>query len=342
MISPLFKLSFLLVLFLCKPVMSEEHGPQYFFEIEQRLMEDDWSFLPDPPDSFESSRLNQFLAGVMFEDVGIAVGYSNLELDLLRNIEPKDVSLSADKTQLKLFYNLDDSRYLRFSIEQQKANEQRFDCYAFRGVILGNCPDADLQVGSTNPKYDDLDGSLISLIAETKSVGLDFVKEFQSSWLDELSIGIASTKHDYHWMTPIEDIASPFLLGLTLNGVTLGELIAETLMKLPQRDPWKLHQLNLDLVNTIPFNTHFAGFYEVSFRYFKFEDYNALLKTPKSNMKLRLGLRWTNQKIALEVFGDVYQNNIIGFESISFNQRTEHHFDRVFGEVGLKFTFATK
>ncbi|MBT87860.1 MAG: hypothetical protein CMD55_04260, partial [Gammaproteobacteria bacterium] len=270
---------------------------------------------------------------------GIAVGHSNLELDLLRNSEPKDVSLSADKTQLKLFYNLDDSRYLRFSIEEQNANEQRFDCYAFRGVILGNCPDADLQIGSTNPKYDDLDGSLIGLTAETKSVGLDFVKEFQLSWLDELSIGIASTKHDYHWMTPIEDIASPFLLGLTLNGVTLGELIAETLMKLPQRDPWKLHQLNVDLVNTIPFNAHFAGFYEVSFRYFKFDNYNALLKTPKSNTKLRLGLRWANQTIALEVFGDVYQNNIIGFESISFNQRTEHHFDRVFGEVGLKFTF---
>ena len=39
--------------------------------------------------------------------------------------------------------------------------------------------------------------------------------------------------------------------------------------------------------------------------------------------------------------GEFYQNNLYGFEHISFNQRSEHHFDSNFGSLGvqLKYTF---
>ena len=38
-----------------------------------------------------------------------------------------------------------------------------------------------------------------------------------------------------------------------------------------------------------------------------------------------------------EDYGDAYLNNLIGFEPITFNQRTEHYFDEPYGELGIKF-----
>jgi len=33
------------------------------------------------------------------------------------------------------------------------------------------------------------------------------------------------------------------------------------------------------------------------------------------------------------------KNNLIGFEHITFNQRTEHYFDRTYGNLGAKVVF---
>ena len=38
----------------------------------------------------------------------------------------------------------------------------------------------------------------------------------------------------------------------------------------------------------------------------------------------------------MEVFADAYKNNLLGFEAITFNQRTEHYFNRVYAEIGLR------
>ena len=337
MISPLFKFSFFILLLLSKPVISKEHELQYFFEIEQRVMQDDWSFLPDIPPSFQSSKTNSFELGFMANGYGMMIGQSKLELDLLRSSEPKDVSLSADKVHLDLLYQLHDSRYLKIFFQQQKADEQRFDCYTFSTIILGNCTDSDIQISSTQSKYDQLDGSLIALSADTKTLGLNITQELDSSWLDAFSFGLASTKHEYDWLTPIEDIQSPFILGLMINGNRLGDVIESTLNQLPQQESWKLHQINVQAINSFPLGLHYDFFYALDLVFLDFKNYHSIRKPPRSNAKLNMGIRWQYEVFSIEFFGNLYSHNLIGFEPITFNQRTEHYFDKNYGELGVKF-----
>ena len=336
-IFQLFKFSFFILLFSSKPVLSKEHELQYFFEIEQRVMQDDWSFLPDIPPSFKSSKTNSFEFGFIANDYGVTIGQSKLELDLLRSSEPKDVSLSADKVYLDLFYRLHDSRYLKFFFQQQKADEQKFDCYTFSTIILGNCTDSDIQISSTQSKYDRLDGSLVALSADTKTLGLNITQELDSFWLDALSIGLASTKHEYDWLTPIEDIESPFILDLMINGNRLGDVIESTFNQLPQQELWKLHQINVQAINSFPLGLHYEFFYALDLVFLDFKNYHSIRKPPRSNAKLNMGIRWQYEAFSIEFFGNLYSHNLIGFEPITFNQRTEHYFDKNYGELGVKF-----
>ena len=57
------------------------------------------------------------------------------------------------------------------------------------------------------------------------------------------------------------------------------------------------------------------------------------------NFRLRAGIDFNAQNLSLLFYGDAYLNNLIGFEPITFNQRTEHYFDKPYGELGLKFQF---
>ena len=143
--------------------------------------------------------------------------------------------------------------------------------------------------------------ALISLSAETKSYSISYIKELSGVFIQEASFGITSTKHTYDWKTPIEDISSPFLLGLSFEGETLGDLIDQTLNRLPQRDPWKLYQVNFGFKGDLIQRDRVSFFYEASFRLFKFDDYEKVKVTPSFNTKLRLGLRTDVNKISLSL-----------------------------------------
>ena len=65
--------------------------------------------------------------------------------------------------------------------------------------------------------------------------------------LNFLDYNAINTEYDYNWITPIEDIKSPFLLNLTINGNVLGDAINTTFSRLPQRDKWSSQQINFGL-----------------------------------------------------------------------------------------------
>ena len=65
--------------------------------------------------------------------------------------------------------------------------------------------------------------------------------------------------------------------------------------------------------------------------------YREYKDTPEFNFRLRAGIEFYIGNINLLFYGDAYVNNLIGFEPITFNQRTEHYFDKPYGELGLKF-----
>ena len=333
-ISRLFKV-FCLVIAVSVMVQLTQAG-EYSLSVEYRGMDEDWPFLPAVPSSFQSARDLNFVVGAEFERFGLGVGRSNLDLDLVRSVEPIDVSLSAKKDSLTVFHKPSDYRKITLSVSRQAADQQRFACYDFSGITIGSCEAADIQVGSIKAKYDVLEGDLVGISADTKTIGISFSQVTNSRWLDYFSVGLFSTTHEYDWLTPVEDLASPFILGLVLNGKTLGDSITESFEKFPQRDAWRLNQININGSKAIPIYGDIEIFIDGDLIYLNHSDYSAVIAAPNYNLKLKAGIRLVTPSVVFELYCNYYHNNLIGFEPITFNQRTEHYFDRPYGNVGIK------
>ena len=312
---------------------------EYKFVLEYRAMNESWPLLPKVPDSFQSaSDLNVDL-GIDFGRFGFEFGRANLDLELIRSVEPIDVSLSGKKDTLSLFYKLSDNQKITLHSSRQGADQQRFKCYDFSGITIGSCEAGDIQIGSTDAKYDFLDGDLVAITADTETYGLSFFQVSDLRWLDSFSVGIFTTTHEYDWLTPVEDIASPFILGLVINDKILGDAINETLGKFPQRDSWRLNQLNVSVNKAVSLYGPVKAFADADFVYLHHSNYRSINYEPRYNIKFRSGLRFERRSLLIEVYGNYYHHNLIGFEPITFNQRTEHRFDEPYGNLGSRVEF---
>ncbi len=312
---------------------------EHRFAIEFRVMEEQWPLLPNVPDSFQSARDLNIDLSLDFGRFGFQGERANLELDLLRSVEPKDVSLSGQKDALSLFYKLSDYQKITLHGSRQVADQQRFECYDFLDITIGSCEASDIQISSSEAKYDSLDRDLVAISAETKTLGLSLFQVTDLIWLDSFSVGIFTTTHDYDWLTPVEDLASPFILGLVINGKILGDAIAETFRKFPQRDPWRLNQLNVGGSKAILIYGPIEVFTDADFAYLHHSGYKAVAAEPNYNLKIRAGLRYNSRPILIELYSNYYHHNLIGFEPITFNQRTEHRFDEPYGNIGARIEF---
>ncbi|HIF60583.1 MAG TPA: hypothetical protein EYQ26_13995 [Rhodospirillales bacterium] len=315
------------------------YASDYSVLIDYRSMDKDWPLLPAVPSSFQSARDINFSAGAEFSNFGFEVGRSNLDLELARAVEPKDISLAGQKNTVSLFYKLSGRQKITFHSSRQNADEQRFECYGFSGIVIGSCEDGDIQIDSTNSKYDGLEGDLVAFSADTKTNGISFSQTTNSKWIDSFTVGVFSTTHKYDWLTPVEELTSPFILGLVFNGKTLGDAITETFRKFPQRDEWRFNQLDISGSKSINVYGDIEAFTDVHGVYLHHSNYKAVAFTPNYNVNVRVGLRYEADTALVELYGNYYHHNLIGFEPITFNQRTEHYFDRPYGNVGVKMGF---
>ncbi len=306
------------------------------FEYTHKAMDRSWSFLPEVPAAFESSDSTSYKLASQYNKFGFSIESSDLVLNLSRLSEPKDVSLKAKTLGVSASFSISDTQKLNVHIKEQKADQQRFNCYSAMNIVLGDCASADIEIASNKPKYDHLDGALIEVSAATSTIGIEYSQFVDWRWLDEVSVGAYSTRHDYDWLSPMEDFQSPFLLGLTINGVVLGDALSETISRLPQRDTWRINQFNLHIEKAIHLSAAVLVFARTDVVYLSYDNYKALKSAPNYNAKIKVGLRISRGELSMEVFADAYKNNLLGFEAITFNQRTEHYFNKVYAEIGLR------
>lgn len=329
----LFKYSFLFLLSL------SVNANDNYISIDQKFMDADWSFLPEVPPSFDENSSKEVELGLSFKNIKTTLYTNEIELTLQRSSEPKDVSLLAMKDGIELGYIFQNDDYLYTLASKQNADQQLFNCYEFSTFILGGCDSANLQISSANPKYDSLGNNIASIDASTKSYGVGYKKYFNNFWVESAAIEFVKTSYEYNWLSPLEDIKSPFLLNLTIKGVTLGDALNNTLQRFPQREEWSSSQLNLGLKQKFISIYNFNLITEYDLVLLQFSDYREYKSTPEYNFRLRAGIEFYAQNLSLLFYGDAYLNNLIGFEPITFNQRTEHHFDKPYGELGFKFQF---
>ena len=306
---------------------------------DQKFMDADWSFLPEVPASFDENSSKEVELGLGFKNIRTTLYTNEIDLTLQRSSEPKDVSLRTIKDGLELGYIFQNDDYLYALASKQNADQQLFNCYEFSTFILGSCDSANLQISSVNPKYDSLGDNIVSIDASTKSYGVGYKKHFNNFWVESAAVEFVKTSYEYNWLSPLEDIKSPFLLNLTIEGVTLGDALNNTLQRFPQREGWSSSQLNLGLKQKFISIYNFNLITEYDLVLLQFSDYREYKSTPEYNFRLRAGIEFYAQNLSLLLYGDAYLNNLIGFEPITFNQRTEDYFDKPYGELGLKFQF---
>ena len=310
-----------------------------FISFDQKFMDADWNFLPEVPPSFEENRFKEVELGLRFENIKTTLYTNEIDLTLQRSSEPKDVSLLAMKDGLELGYIFQNDNYFYLMASKQNADQQLFNCYEFSTFILGSCDSANLQISSANPKYESLGDNIVSINGSANSYGIGYNKHFNNFWIESTAIEFVKTSYEYNWLSPLEDIKSPFLLNLTIDGVTLGDALNNTLQRFPQREEWSSSQLNLELKQKFISIYNFNLIAEYDLVLLQFSDYREYKNTPEYNFRLRAGIELYSQNLSLLFYGDAYLNNLIGFEPITFNQRTEYYFDKPYGELGLKFQF---
>ena len=325
----------------CIPIflMALSLSANNFISFDQKFMDADWKFLPEVPSSFIENNSKKIELELNFKNIKTTLYTNEVDLTLQRSSEPKDVSLFAKKDSLELGYILKNDDYIYTLSSKQNADQQLFNCYQFSVFILGNCDSANLQISSANPKYESLGDNIISIDASTNSYGIGYKKYINNFWVDSVAVEFVKTSYKYNWLSPLEDIQSPFLLNLTIGGVTLGDALNNTLKRLPQKEEWSTSQLNLGLKQRFNSIYSFNLIAEYDLVLLQFTNYKEYKNTPEYNFRLRAGIEFYAQNLSLLLYGDAYLNNLIGFEPITFNQRTEHYFDKPYGELGVKFQF---
>lgn len=306
-------------------------------EYDRKYMSKDLPFLPNVPIAFKNNTTEELGLGFIFKKVKANFSENKISLNLERSSEPKDVSLFAKKKVFSFGFLLNDKDHVYLLNSKQIAQAQSFNCYEFSSITLGFCDASEFEVSSSNPKYDSLGNNIIKISGMAQNIGLGYFKSFDSFWLDSISIEYIKTSYSYDWISPLEDIKSPLLLNLSFDGILLGNALDEALARLPQREEWQSSQLNLGLDQKFFSIYNFNIFAEYDLVIFDFKNYLPYKKVPDINFRLRAGIELYYENITLSFYGDAYLNNLIGFEPITFNQRTESYFDQPYGELGLKF-----
>ena len=138
----------------------------------------------------------------------------------------------------------------------------------------------------------------------------------------------------------MEGITSNFILNINVEGGPLGSLINTTLQRLPQRTSWTTNQINMSIKKEFKVAYEpLSFFYEMSALYIDHGDYKSVTNIPNTNFKLTSGLKFKFQSLDFSFYGNFFQNNLLGFEPITLNQRTEHYFTQHFGSLGFEIRY---
>ena len=300
----------------------------------------DWSFLPEIPSSFDTSSDTNYEFFFVKREFGLLVARSEFELNVARASEPKKVTLSAEKNKYEVFYFLSPQSALSLAMKDQVADRQFIDCYSFGSMVIGTCDSSDLIISNSNPQYSDLNGSILLIDGSNESMALTYNFALDTSLADEIGLGLEQTKNQYFWITPLEGITSSFILNLNVGGSSLGSAIDGILKSLPQRTSWTTNQINVTIKKEFKLAYDpFSFFYEISALYIDHGDYESATSLPNSNFKLTSGIKLKYDAFDFAIYGNFFQNNLLGFEPIAVNQRTENYFTQNFGSIGFEIKY---
>ena len=305
------------------------------------ITDKDWNFVPTLTNSFNYSETSSNEIFLLKDNFGLIYKTSNFELDLIRPVQPKILSLKANSTYSEILYTLNDQTAVSISLKDQSADSQRIDCYTFSSLTIGYCNEAQIGISNSKEKYDPLGNDSIMLIdAFNEEFQFKYYQASKSNFLDEYILYIGISKNKFDWLSPIEELTSGFISNLKFNGSRVGDLVTNEIKKLPQRDEFLIYKVGINLDKTINVYSFIDFFYEFDLLFVETKDYKVYKSINNHNFKLKTGFDLNfNENLIFSFSGSIYKNNLFGFEDISFNQRSEHQFDNSFGSLNASFKY---
>ena len=311
-----------------------------YIKTSKSITDNDWGFIPDIVSSFDYSEtsINEIL--IVKNNLGLKYRQSSFTLDLVRSAEPKSINLTADSKLLETILILNNTSTISLSYKEQVADTQSINCYTFSSLTIGFCDGAFITITNSKDKYKPLDNNMIMLIdGKNEELKLSFTKAADLTLVDEYFIYFAVSKNKFNWLSPIEELTSGFISNLSYRGSTIGELVTNEIKKLPQRDDWLFYKLGFNVSKRIPIFNHFDIFYEADLVLVESSDYRTYQNINNHNIKINSGVNIHNNNFELLIFGTLYKNNLFGYEDISFNQRSEHHFSSNYGSLNMSIKY---
>tara|TARA_B100000212_G_scaffold332128_1_gene300045 strand:- start:411 stop:1415 length:1005 start_codon:yes stop_codon:yes gene_type:complete len=309
------------------------------FIIEQNKTDKDWSILDKFNNSFDKNNIVSSELLLIGEKFGIKLRQSDFSLDLVRLTEPKDVRLKAKSHFSELYFFLDSDSAISVSFKNQKADDQFIKCYSFSTFIIGSCEDASITITNSDEKYNILKNDIMKIDGKNEEFRFSYTSNQYNNFSDQIIVYAGISKNSFDWITPIEEIKSGFLFNLTIEGQKLGDLIQRELSRLPQRDSFYIYKVGITSKKDFQLNSFIDFFYELDIVALSSDKYNEINTFQNNNVRFKSGLNMNFNQLDLSFYGILYKNNILGYEDIAFNQRSEHHFDKKFGNLGLKLQY---
>lgn len=333
-----FRYLYLTFLFIFSINIYAIHG---YVSFEHSATDKDWSFLPKITNSFDYSDFSSLEIMLVHNKYVLKTNSSKFYLNLERPVEPKSLNLNAQSDLLEFIYILEPDKAFSISYKNQIADTQQIHCYTFSSLTIGFCDDALITITNSKEKYNALENNKLMLIdASNNEIKLSYIKAADNFLADEYFLYFALSENTFNWVSPIEELTSGFIANLSYKGSKIGDLVSNEIRRLPQRDKFILYKLGLNLYNDIQIFSDLDFFYEIDFVLVELEDYLEYGSVPNNNLKIESGITYKIDDISISLSATFYQNNLYGYEDISFNQRSEHHFSSNFGSLNIKFKYS--
>ena len=310
-----------------------------------------WDFLHDSKISSvttldEIKQQTLFTSFIVSERWNLGLKLNQTEGSVDRTVQPFKIDTKGSEFRIWLGSDMTKTWQWRGYYEHQKTDVLRIECYSLNGrTIGGDCPEAKFIFrNALNPNPD---GSLpilplVELKAEATIVGLEVRRIFISSPRTRLSgqLRVQGAKISSDQNSPLFNLQSPVLLGLSIDGQTLESLREDLRTQLPQDQAWYEYNVTLGLSGAWSINDHWSLPIGFSYSMIKRKDYQERpgIKEIENNFRLDAGILWTPvDNFGVYFKGFITTHNTNGFEPIAYNQRTSTVFDKKYGELALGF-----
>tara|TARA_Y100000992_G_C21250521_1_gene485610 strand:+ start:167 stop:1081 length:915 start_codon:yes stop_codon:yes gene_type:complete len=302
-------------------------------------LKDNWDFSSSLPESFNQYSETDIKLQYGIRNVKTFFKRNHFKGSGTRNLYPKKINSNINEYSKGLVYRLPKGSLLSIYFEKGKLDPEFFKCYQKLNLIVGNCEESEFEIRSTSDKYQVLDNNLLMINGGTKTRGVELtIFDLNSSSQDSLSFSYQRIESKFNWLTPLEDITSPVILGASVGGISVGELIESLFVDLPQKTSWITKVYSISIKKRYDLDPIYAVI-EPKITYGNRLNYQKYESNEKFNFNIQAYLGKKFQNLEIKFMGNFYTNFLLWEREELYNPRTSKFFKKSFGTLGLELVY---